>query len=150
MARSHESFAKKEVKNKKEKKRKAKEKRSLERKEKKKDNNSDEMIAYVDKFGNITDTPPEETIHDEINAEDIQVGVPKSEAVDEDPVRIGTVTFFNESKGFGFIKDSMTKQDSFVHVNEVNGNIKENDKVTYELAKGPKGPIAVNVSLKKD
>ena len=79
MGRSHETFGKKEVRNKKEKKRKEKEKRRLERKESKSGNSLDDMIAYVDEFGNITDTPPDESQKEEINAEDIEVGIPKNE-----------------------------------------------------------------------
>jgi cold shock CspA family protein len=83
-----------------------------------------------------------------INAEDIEIGVPKHQ--DTDPaelLRRGTVTFFNSSKGYGFIKDQDSQQSIFVHVNGINEQIEENSKVTFEIEMGPKGANAVNVSL---
>jgi hypothetical protein len=77
MGRSQESFNKKEVRNKKEKKRKDKEKKRQARKENTKSNSLDDMIAYVDEHGNITDTPPDPDQKEEINVEDIQVSVPR-------------------------------------------------------------------------
>jgi len=63
-------------------------------------------------------------------------------------MKIGTVKFFNESKGFGFITPDDGGKDVFVHVNGLNGNsISEGDKVTYEVEEGKKGLNAVNVSL---
>ena len=59
----------------------------------------------------------------------------------------GTVKFFNETKGFGFIVPSDGSKDVFVHVSDLNSEIHEGDKVTYELRDGQKGPNAVNVSL---
>jgi len=59
----------------------------------------------------------------------------------------GTVKFFNETKGFGFITPTDGSKDVFVHVSDLNSEIREGDKVTYELRDGQKGPNAVNVSL---
>jgi CspA family cold shock protein len=59
----------------------------------------------------------------------------------------GTVKFFNESKGYGFIKDDDTEQEYFVHVSGLIDKIKENDKVVFELAEGRKGMNAVQVKL---
>ncbi len=59
----------------------------------------------------------------------------------------GTVKFFNESKGYGFIKDDETENEYFVHVSELVDRIKDNDKVTFELKEGRKGLNAVNVKL---
>ena len=59
----------------------------------------------------------------------------------------GKVKFFNESKGFGFIKDSATEKEYFVHVSGLIDEIKENDDVTFELQEGKKGLNAVNVKL---
>jgi cold shock CspA family protein len=152
MGRGNESFGKKEVRVKKEKKRKEKELRRQERKEQSRDgNNLDDMIAYVDEFGNITSTPPDPTQKKTvINAEDIEIGVPRdnSPKVNE-TIRSGVVTFFDTSKGFGFIKDSATGQDVFVHAKSLSSSISENDKVTFEVIKGPKGPNAVNVAVVK-
>lgn len=57
----------------------------------------------------------------------------------------GTVKFFNDSKGFGFIKDESTNQEYFVHVTGLVDEIRENDEVTYELQEGKRGLNAVNV-----
>ncbi len=58
----------------------------------------------------------------------------------------GTVKFYNESKGFGFIVDDATGQDIFVHVTGLNGlQIRQDDRVSYETISGKKGVNAVNV-----
>lgn len=151
MGRSQESFFKKEVRNKKEKKRKEKAEKRLARRDSEKKSSLDDMIAYVDANGNIVSTPPPEpTKKDEIKLEDIEVSVPRGSAAEnEDPIKNGIVTFFNDSKGFGFIKNSDTKQDVFVHINNIIDEIKEGNKVTYEVEMGQRGPTAVNVKLDK-
>jgi len=57
----------------------------------------------------------------------------------------GTVKFFNNSKGFGFIKDDASDKEYFVHVSGLKDEIKENDRVTFDLQEGRKGLNAVNV-----
>ena len=59
----------------------------------------------------------------------------------------GTVKFFNESKGFGFITPDDGSKDVFVHKNDLNDNIREGDKVNYEVSEGPKGLNATDVSV---
>jgi CspA family cold shock protein len=59
----------------------------------------------------------------------------------------GIVKFFNEAKGFGFVKDSETGKEYFVHVTGLIDQIKENDAVTFEVGEGKKGPIAIEVRL---
>jgi cold shock protein len=59
----------------------------------------------------------------------------------------GTVKFFNESKGFGFIKEENTQKDYFVHSSGLKETISENDQVTFDLEMGKKGLNAVNVKL---
>jgi CspA family cold shock protein len=59
----------------------------------------------------------------------------------------GTVKFFNDSKGFGFIKDDESSNEYFVHANGLIDQIRENDKVAFELEEGKKGLNAVNVKL---
>ncbi len=146
MAKSTETFNKKE----KEKKRLKKQQEKKEKLEERKANATkgksfEDMIAYVDEDGNITSTPPDPTKKKKINAEDIQIGVAKQEAVELDPVRQGKVTFFNESKGYGFIRDDQTQESIFVHVNGLTEPVRENDRVTFETEKGQKGLNAVRV-----
>ena len=50
----------------------------------------------------------------------------------------GTVKFFNTSKGFGFIKDTSSEKEYFVHVSGLNDEIRENDEVTFDLQEGKK------------
>ena len=59
----------------------------------------------------------------------------------------GTVKFFNESKGFGFIVDDESKTEYFVHVTGLIDEINESDAVEFELQEGKKGLNAVNVKL---
>ncbi|MBS3770182.1 MAG: cold shock domain-containing protein [Bacteroidales bacterium] len=59
----------------------------------------------------------------------------------------GKVKFFNESRGFGFIKDSESDNEYFVHVSGIIEEIQEEDEVTFELKEGKKGLNAVNVKL---
>jgi CspA family cold shock protein len=59
----------------------------------------------------------------------------------------GTVKFFNEIKGFGFIKDSESSKEYFVHSSGLTENVRENDEVTFDLQEGKKGLNAVNVKL---
>lgn len=62
-------------------------------------------------------------------------------------MKTGTVKFFNEAKGFGFITDENGK-DVFVHATGLNDEIRENDVVTFEVQEGKKGLNAINVSVK--
>ena len=59
----------------------------------------------------------------------------------------GTVKIFNESKGYGFIQPSSGEKDIFVHVSGLQDDIRENDKVSYEVENGRKGLNAVNVRV---
>jgi len=150
MGRSQETFNKKEVRNKKEKKRKDKEKKRLARKENEKKGGLDDMIAYVDENGMISDTPPDPSKKKVIKAENIDLNVPKRETVDITArVRKGIVTFFNDSKGYGFIKDTETQESVFVHINNTLEEIKENNVVSFEVEMGPKGLAAIKVKLFK-
>jgi cold shock CspA family protein len=147
MGRSKETFGKKEVQKRKEKRRQDKEKKKLAKKEEEKKSSLDDMIAYVDEFGRITSTPPEHE-KEEVKASDIEIGVPKKEDLeDEDTTRKGVVSFFNESKGYGFIKDSDSGQSVFVHVNNALEEIKEGNLVSFDVEKGKQGPAAANVKV---
>ncbi len=147
MGKSQETFNKKE----KEKKRLQKRQEKQEKKEERQSNarngnNLENMLAYLDENGNITNTPPDPRKKKIINVEDIQIGVAKQEPADEAEVlRSGVVTMFNESKGYGFIKDSKTNESLFVHINSLADRVRENDKVTFEVEMTHKGKNAVDV-----
>ncbi len=59
----------------------------------------------------------------------------------------GTVKFYDETKGFGFIKDNNSPKEYFVHSSGLKENIKDGDQVTFDLEEGKKGLNAVNVKL---
>ncbi len=147
MGRSSETSSKKEVRKKQEQNRKEKEKKRLERKTKSRNGNSlDDMIAYVDENGNLSSTPPDLTKRKIINAEDIDITGYKSKEQDPvDLIRTGVVTYFNDSKGYGFIKDLKSQESVFVHINVLTEPLSEGNKVTFEVERGPKGLTAVNV-----
>lgn len=146
MGRSTETFSKKEREKKKLKKQQEKREKADDRKTNAvKGQSLDEMMAYVDANGNITSVPQDLGMRKEVLAENIQINTPKQQEIEMDIVRNGTVAFFNESKGFGFIKDLQTQESIFVHMSAVTEYIKENDKVTFEVEQGPKGPTATKV-----
>ncbi len=149
MGRSQETFNKKENEKKRQKKKKDKEEKKEERRANSdKGKSVDEMYAYVDEFGNITSTPPTPGKKKIFKTEDIQIGVSRQEpAQPGDNIRKGVISFFNDSKGYGFIKDTETQESIFVHINGLEEPVKENDKVTFETEMGQKGINAVKVKL---
>ncbi|HEV8283327.1 MAG TPA: cold shock domain-containing protein [Chitinophagaceae bacterium] len=149
MRKSHQTWNKKDREQQRQKAKKEKEEKKQERKENaKKGKSLEEMMAYIDENGNISSTPPDPRKKKEINVEDIEIGVPKQKPVDpKDLIRKGMVTFFNESKGYGFIRDLENQQSVFVHVNSCLEAIQEQNKVSFEIEMGPKGANAVNVKL---
>lgn len=145
MGRSRETFGKKEKEKKKQKKKQEKLEKKLEKKEQPKNSSLEDMMAYVDEFGNIVDTPPEPSRKSKIDLEDIEISVPKKEEIQIDAVRKGRVDFFNHDKGYGFIKENDTNESYFFHINATEEEVDEQDKVSFELEKGPKGLNAVKV-----
>jgi len=150
MAKSRETYNKKE----KEKKKLQKKQNKEEKKEARKSNSSkgssfEDMLAYVDENGNITSTPPDPSKKKAVDQESISIGIPRLEHVVQETIREGTVTFFNESKGYGFIKDSKSQESIFVHKHGLVDDIKERDRVSFEVEKSPKGPRAIDVKRLK-
>ena len=134
----------------KEKKRQQRQEEKKRRKEERKANSAggglENMMAYVDENGQITSTPPDPTKRKEIDISEIQIGVPRRSAEDEIPVqRIGRIDFFDTSKGFGFIREEGSQERFFVHVSGLLDEVKENDRVTYDVERGQKGMNAVRV-----
>jgi cold shock CspA family protein len=144
MAKSQQSYNKKEKEKKRLKKRQEKQQKREKRRANSEGGGIENMMAYVDEEGNITDTPPDPTKKKKVNAKSIEIGVPKREE-QTDPIRMGRVEFFNDSKGYGFIKELETQEKYFVHVNGLLEEIKENDKVSFELERGMKGMTAIRV-----
>ncbi|MBC9914985.1 cold-shock protein [Chitinophaga varians] len=139
-----DSFSKKENRNK---KAKAKQDKAQRMKERKLNNDKgkslEDMLAYVDENGNLTDTPPRETRKTEIDSKDIVIGA--TPRPPEDPIRTGMITFFNTAKGFGFITDDKSRESIFFHINEVSEPVKERDKVSFIRERNAKGYNATAV-----
>lgn len=140
-----DSFSKKE--NFKKKIQKQKEK-ALRREDRKTNNNKgkglDEMLTYVDSYGRLTSTPPEEK--DEINIDDIQLG---AAPIPEEEIRkTGIITFFSD-KGYGFITEDKSKENVFFHTNNCTELVKKGNKVSFEKERSPKGFSAIDIQLVK-
>ncbi len=147
MAKSRDSYNKKE----KEKKRLKKKKDKEERRERRKlEGNKTEEFMYQDADGNLTATPPDPAQKIKYKLEDIEISVPKQDKSDvPNFLKTGTVKFFNTEKGYGFIVEDSSRTSYFVHADSLIDQIRDNDKVSFEVGKGPKGPVANDVRLVK-
>jgi len=141
------SFNKRELEKKKQSKKLEKQKRKEERKANAGSGSFEDMIAYVDEFGVIHDTPPDESNKQEIDVENIMVSTPKRGEDEEVAPLIGRVDYFSPDKGFGFIKPTDGSDKYFFHVSNAPSAIDEGDMVTFELERGLKGMNAVNIVL---
>ncbi len=148
MAKSKATFSKREREKKRLKKRQDKQVKKEERKANSDGGGLENMLAYVDEFGNITDTPPDPTRkRKKIKAEDIVIGVPKRDDEEEmDSVLTGKIEYYNTDKGFGFIRELETQEKYFFHVKGLIDPVAERDTVSFELEQGFKGLNAVRVS----
>ena len=146
MAKSN-SFNKREVAKRKQEKKKEKQLRKEGRKNNPV-NSFEDMIAYVDENGVITDTPPE-TAPEPVELEDIEISVPKKTESDEIVDFKGRVEFYDETKGFGFIKDLDSVNKYFFHRSNVETEVKEDNIVTFKLERGPRGMNAIEVKVTK-
>lgn len=147
MAKSQQTYSKIEKEKARIKKREEKQKKKDARKAENKNSTKGIQFAYVDAYGNLTDSPPNPADKIKVDAESIEIGIPKKEDSDEiiDPVHNGKVSFFDSSKGFGFIIDNESQEKYFCHVSGLLDDISENDKVSFELERGKKGMMAVKV-----
>jgi cold shock CspA family protein len=148
MGRSQETSSKKEIKKKQDKKKKDKEQKRVKRKlEGKK--GFDDMIAYVDQYGMITSTPPDSReVKNTIAAEDIQLGArSNSHNSPGDLVKNGVVSFFNERKGFGFIRENESGTSYFFHIKNLVDEVVQGNRVSFETGRGPKGVTALNIRI---
>ena len=152
MAKSQQSFAKKEKEKKRRKKKQEKMERRMQRKAEREQEGKksfEDMLAYVDANGHLTDTPPDPNEMPEFKLEDISLDASFREAAPDDGTRQGKVKFFNEDKGYGFIVDKKNHNSIFVHANDLEPGLKlrQNEHVTFEIEPGNKGVKAVNVRL---
>ena len=146
MAKSKETFNKREKEKQRQKQKQEKREKMEERKANAgKSKSLDDMMAYIDEDGNITSIPPDPRKKKTFNVEEIEIGVPKHIDEPGSDVNEGVVNYFNESKGFGFIMDKHSGERLFFHVNQLQERIYENDKVSYDIERGPKGFNAVNI-----
>ena len=139
-----DSFNKKE----REKKRQKKKRDKQYAREQRKDNPKPPEFMYVGEDGNLTTTPPDRSLKKTVSLEEIDISTPKSVKSSESKFgKMGIVKFFNTEKGYGFIEEDTSKESFFVHVDSLEGPIREGDRVSFETGKGPKGPVAVSVKL---
>jgi cold shock CspA family protein len=144
-----ETWNKRERERNKQQKRKEKLEKRQEKKQATKGQNSlESMLAYVDENGNLSSQPMDPRKKVAVNVEDIDISIPKQrDLLPEDAVQVGIVTLFKTDKGYGFIKNPQTQQSYFFHIKSLIDPVKENNKVSFETEKGPKGPSAINVRL---
>lgn len=133
-----------------EKKRQGKRLEKLQRKEERKANKGngtfEDMIAYVDENGVITDTQPDPIAKTDMD--DIEVSVSRKEDIEEKSLQ-GRVEYFNADKGYGFIKNNGNAQKYFFHISNAPASIAEGAMVMFELERGQKGMNAVNIVFVK-
>ena len=141
------SFNKRDLEKKKEQKRKEKQQRKEERKTVGV-SSFDDMIAYVDENGMLSDTPPNPDKKHRVVAADIAVSIPKKEEIDDELLK-GRVAYFNPDKGYGFITETGGVNKYFFHVKNAPERIAEGNMVTFEPERGQKGMNAVRIELLK-
>jgi len=146
MAKSSETFNKKEKEKKRLQKQKEKEQKKEERKANKESKSFEDMIAYVDENGNFSSTPPDATKKKAIKESDIDLSSRNKGGMQTETIRKGVVKFFEQDKGYGFIKDSQTQEEFFFHYSSANFQVSQSQSVTFEVEPGPKGLNAVRIN----
>jgi len=141
-----ETFNKKEREKKKDQRRKEKQSKKEARKENATGGGWESMMAYVDENGILRDTPPDPKAKKEIKAKHIEIGIPKREKEEIDPILTGVINYFDDTKGYGFIKTA-DDESFFVHQNNISGQPAKGKKVRFEKEKGAKGWAAVRVVI---
>jgi cold shock CspA family protein len=135
---------KKELEKKKEQKKRDKLKRKEDRKASGGSKSFEDMIAYVDENGMITSTPPDLRKKQEVDVNSIVISSPKIEKTEPEPLK-GRVEHFNETKGYGFIKDLQSVNKYFFHISNAPSDIAEGDQVSFSTEKSQRGMNAVNI-----
>jgi cold shock CspA family protein len=144
-----ETWNKRERERRKQQERQQKIERRQERKHQSKDGQRlEDMLAYVDENGNLTSQPPDPKKKISIDAADIDISMSgRSGADEEELLHTGIIAFFNNEKGYGFIRDQKSKESIFVHATSLQEAVKENNKVSFQVEKGPKGLNAIHVKV---
>lgn len=144
MAKSSETFNKREKEKQRIQKQKEKEERKAERKSKE-SKSFEDMIAYVDENGNFSSTPPDTSRKKAIKESDINLSSPNKGGALPLEKRQGVIKFFEKDKGYGFIKDARTQEEFFFHYSSANFNVAQSDAVSFDVEQGPKGLNAVRI-----
>ncbi len=138
-----ESFAKKEKEKKRAKKRQDKEEKKEERKaQNQKGKSLEEMTAYLDDNGNLTDIPPDKQVRKKV-IPDHQIL--SHERSNEPSEATGVLSLFFQDKGYGFITEDKTRANIFVHINKLLGEVNVNDAVTFKKERTVRGDQAYDV-----
>ncbi|NJB86737.1 cold shock CspA family protein [Lewinella marina] len=131
------------------KKQKKKREKSEKREQKKLSARKPPEFMYVGVDGNLTPHAPDPSLRKQVSLEDIDVSVPPSEKSAESSFeKAGFVKFLNYEKGYGFIIGDEGDESYFVHVDNLQGPIRDGDQVVFEAGRGPKGPVAEKVKLR--
>jgi len=148
MTRSKQTNIKREKEKKRQKKKQEKAERRIERQSNSnKGKGLDAMIAYVDDKGNLSDMPADPLKKEEIGSSESLPGARKEEQNTASALLShGKVSYYNEQKGYGFIKDSVTKGTVFFYIASLPGPVKLNDMLSYKVIKGPRGTTAENIT----
>lgn len=147
MAKSKETFNKRAKEQKRLKERQEKREKMQERKlNGGKATSLEDMLAYVDENGNITDKAPDPKQRKLFRAEDIRIAIPAGNI--RQASHTGRLQFFDTEKGFGFIIDNVTQERVFVHHSNLDFTVALNDLLEYDLQHGDRGAAAVNISKK--
>jgi cold shock CspA family protein len=146
MAKSSDTFNKREKEKQRLQKRQEKEQRKEDRKAAKEGKSFEDMIAYVDENGNFSSTPPDMSKRRTIKESDINLSSRNKGGASATVVRQGVVKFFEKDKGYGFIKDKETQEEYFFHYSSANFPVAQSQNVTFEIEPGPKGLNAVRIN----
>jgi cold shock protein len=109
----------------------------------------EDMLVYVDEFGNFSSSPPDPLKKRDIDPSEIVFrSVPQETTVEDvEKSRKGQITYYASAKRFGFITDSETGERVFVHASELLQPVQEGDNVTYFKERNDKGSFATRVAL---
>lgn len=140
------SFNKRELEKKRQSKKAGKQERKEQRRANKGDGSLDDMIAYVDAYGNICDSPDQMQVAPETQTDSIAIATPPKEEM-EPLLTKGKVEYFDAGKGYGFIRDPETGDKYFFHVTNAPEGIAEGQAVQFEVGQDQRGPYAMNITL---